>query len=97
MKTKIKLTHEEKGDEVFFYTYKETKKLIDSNIVIDTKEKTISNLKNFFEELLEKSFLEDECYDLTIENEANIEDVAPGVAKLIKECISIYHQALSEE
>lgn len=73
MNTTIKIMYEKQGEEILLYASKEGGEKISEDIIINTAEKTITNIKGFFQKLLEESFLKDEFYELSIEKEDEIE------------------------
>lgn len=97
MNNTIKLMYKKQEEEILLYASKEGGEKISEDIIINTEEKTISNIKGFFEKLLEESFLKDEFYELSIDREDEIEEQVPGIIKLLKECIATYQQALGKE
>lgn len=97
MNTTIKLMYKKQEEAILLYALKEGEEKISEDIIINTEEKTITNIKGFFEKLLEESFLKDELYELSIDREEEIGQHIPGIVKLLKECIATYQQALGRE
>lgn len=97
MNTNIKLMYTKQEEKIILYALTENEEKISEDIIINIAEKTITNIKVFFEKLLEQSFLKDELYKLSIEKEEEIEQHAPGIVKLLKECIATYQKAVGIE
>lgn len=97
MNITVKLMYEKQEEGIRIYASKEDGEKISEDIIINTEEKTITNIKDFFEKLLEESFLKDEFYELLIDEEVEIEQHIPGIVKLLEECATIYQQALGKD
>lgn len=73
---------------------KEGNKSLDKSIIIDLNEKRITNLKVFFVELIEQSFLEEKKYDIKLKLSDYFKHECSSLIQLLEECIQTYDEAL---
>lgn len=97
MNTNLKLNFKETGDSAIIYVSKEESEIELPEITINTTDKTIKNIKEFFVNLLEQSFLREKKFQLSIGMEEEITSFEPGITEVLNECIVLYENALIEE
>lgn len=94
----IKLTLKDKKlneNEIELTLYDEDeKKSLNKTIIVNVSDKRVNNLKSFFVELVEKSFLDDERYDIEVNLTEGFKDEIPRVIELLEECIESYKESL---
>lgn len=94
----IKLTLKDKKlneNEIELTLYDEDeKKFLNKTIIVNVSDKRVNNLKSFFVELVEESFLNDERYDIEVNLTEGFKDEIPRVIELLEECIESYKESL---
>ena len=97
MNVKLEIDYKDDNDNILLYCLMQDGNELGEEIIVDTTEKTITNLKAFFTNILEKSFLNDKVYSIDIKNEEELDEIAPGISELLHSCIDTYNKAIKNE
>lgn len=96
----VMIKHIKPKDEenvILINLYNNEQEICDNKIKVDTEKKRIYNYKEFFTEIIEKSFMNNIAYKISIDNEERMDSDIEGLPSLLKQSIAVYNKIVQED